>query len=178
MSTEIVVALIAASGVIAAAVLSVVLKRRSRSNEGESRGSVSGVHIGHDGVVSGRDTVVIHQEFSEARFISRAGSRLLIEVSKRVIPDENTRMGWSSFDAKFLHHCVKDTVRGFAFDGEAFQAFKRPENDHMFGLGVEVYAAACQSIGDRQSNDYLAMNKIAQIYLSARLVVKGGSGVG
>jgi len=172
MDTTIIVAIIAAIGAIAAAVLPMLLKKRKEENQPSSTVQVGNVQAGHDVIVTSGDATVIQQQYLEQRFMSHEGARLVIDVSKKVIRDEGLRQTWSSFDAKFLYKCIKDTPRGMVFDGEAIQEFRKTENNKLFGLGVEVYTACCKAINDENNEDYKAFNRIAQIYLSARMVLR------
>ena len=175
MDTTIIVAIIGAGATIIAALIGLLIKRKQGArNKFPPRTQFGNITAGRDAVVAGRDAVFVQQQFLEERFISKQGARLVSEVSKSIISDEHLRFEWSSFDAKFLYHCIKDTPRGMVFDGEAFQAFRKPENDQMFGVGVEVYAECCKRIGNQSDKDYIAFNKIAQIYLSARMVLRQG----
>lgn len=171
MDTTVIVAIIGAIGVVAAAVLRILLKKRKGGDQPSTNVKIGKVQAGHDAIVAAGDAIVFQQQYLEQRFMSRNGAKLVIDVSKDVIKDEGLRQAWSSFDAKFLYKCIKDTPRGMIFDGEAFQEFRKPENDKLFGLGVEVYTACCKVINDEKNEDYKAFNRIAQIYLSARMVL-------
>ena len=174
MDNKIIVALIAAIGAILAAVIPILIKRHKSQNSKSISANINvgNVHSGGDSVIAGGDALVIQQKVLEDRFISRKGGKLIIDVSREVISDEQLRQRWSSFDAKFLANCIKDTPRGIAFDGETFQEFRKSENDQMFSLGVLVYTACCKKVADKSNPDYVAFNKISQIYLSARMVLR------
>jgi len=171
MYTTVIVAIIGAIGVVAAAVLPILLKKRKGEDQPSQRVKFGNVQAGHDAIVTAGDAIVFQQQYLEQRFMSRKGAKLVIDISKDVITDEGLRQTWSSFDAKFLYKCIKDTPRGVIFDGEAFQEFRKPENDKLFELGVKVYTACCKVINDEKNEDYEAFNRIAQIYLSARMVL-------
>lgn len=171
MDKTILVAIIGAVGAVFAAMIPILIKKRSRDKRASPSIKFGNVQAGRDAIVAAGNAMVLQQQFLEQRFISSNGAKLVIEISKKVIPNEVLRREWSSFDAKFLYRCIKDTPRGMVFDGEAFQEFRKLENDKLFGLGVEVYTACCKAIGDEKSNDYMAFNRIAQIYLSARMVL-------
>jgi hypothetical protein len=175
MDNTVIVAIIGAIGVILAAAIPIWLKRRKKPDpaNGSINMQIGSVTSGGDTVIAGRDAIVIQQQILEDRFISKKGGKLIIDVSREVIQDEALRLSWSSFDAKFLAKCIQDTPRGHAFDGEAFQVFRKPESDQMFSLGVKVYTACCKKIGDKSDPDYMAFNQIAQIYLSARMILRG-----
>lgn len=168
-SGTVIASVIAGVASIIVALITVLWTRGKKSGDG-------GVSISNTKITA-RDNAFImagdlHVQYLEERFISRNGGRLIIAVSKEVIPNEVLRQEWSSFDAKFLKECVKDTPRGEIFDGETFQAYRRPQNDEMFSLGVKVYTACCKRINDESDSDYAAFNRIAQIYLSARMVLR------
>ena len=171
-NATVIAAIIAAVASIIVALTTALLLRKKKS-AGEARS------ISDTKVTAGRDAVVatgdVHVQYLQERFISRAGGRLIIAVSQEVIPNEAPRQEWSSFDAKFLKECVQDTPRGEIFDGEAFQAYRKPENDQMFSLGVKVYTECCKRINDESDSDYVAFNRIAQIYLSARIALRQGT---
>lgn len=160
------------AAIVAAVAAIVVMLVRQRRSGGHSRSiSSTNVTAGGDAYVTAGD---LHIQYLEERFISRSGGRLIVAVSKEVIQNEELRQKWSSFDAKFLQDCVKDTPRGEIFDGKAFLTYKTLKNDEMFSLGVKVYTACCNRINDESDSDYVAFNRIAQIYLSARMVLRQG----
>ena len=154
---------------IIVALIAVLLARRKKPSDDGGSISNTKVTAGRDAFVVARD---LHIQQTQERFISRTGGQVIIDVSKEVIEDEALRQKWSSFDARFLSDCVKDSPRGQAFDGVAFQAYKTPQNDALFSLGVKVYGACCKRIDDESNSDYVAFNKLAQIYLSARAALR------
>ncbi len=174
MDSRIIVALIAAVATIAAALIAALVKRSGSGGKPSTSTGFSNISAGRDAVVAGGDAFVV-QQVREDRFISKDGGRLITQVSKEVITDEDLRQRWNSFDAKFLARCVKDTPRGMVFDSDAFQEFNTPEYDQMFSLGVQVYSQCCERLTDRQSADYAAFNRIAQLYLSARMAVRSAA---
>ena len=170
MSDSAVLAAIVAAiaSIIVALIAALVVRRKKPSDDGGSI-SNSKVTAGRDAFVVARD---LHIQQMQEKFISKTGGQIIIAVSKEVIQDEALRQKWSSFDARFLSDCVKDTPRGEAFDGIAFQAYKTPQNDALFSVGVKVYSACCKRINDESNSDYVAFNKVAQIYLSARAMLR------
>ena len=88
------------------------------------------------------------------RFFSRKGSQLVLQVAKDLIPDELARFEWSSFDIRFLDRSIKDSHRGWIFNGEASKEFQQLENDGLFTLSVGVYTECCRRIGDKEDEDY------------------------
>lgn len=137
MSTPIIVAVIVGVATVIAAIITTFARRKRRDADGAGKARIGNVKAGRDAVVVGGDAFLFREEVREDRFISKEGGKLVIEVSKSVISDDTLRRRWSSFDTKFLYRCIKDTPRGMTFDGEAFQEFRKPENDQLFGLGVQ-----------------------------------------
>jgi hypothetical protein len=172
VDSTIIVTIIGATGAVLVAVIG-YLAKRNRPQKTEPQADPRQVSIGNvtaqgDAVVAGRD-VVLGKE--PDRFISRDGCKLVTEVSRSVISDEQLRFRWSSFDAQFLDKCLRDSLRGWIFDGAAFQEFRKQENDSMFSFGVSVYTECCKRIGDEQHKDYKAFNRIADLYWNARKVL-------
>jgi hypothetical protein len=175
MDDTVIVAIIGAIGVILGAAIPIWIKHRKKPDpaNGSIKMRVGSVTSGGDSIIAGRDAIVIQQQILEDRFISKKGGKLIIETSREVIQDVELRLRWSSFDAKFLMKCIKDTPKGTVFDGEAFQEFRLPESDQMFSLGVKVYTACCRKISDKSAPDFMAFNRISQIYLNARMALRG-----
>jgi hypothetical protein len=164
-------------GLVGAIVVAIIAARWKKPNKPAERGeavTVGNVNAGRDAIVAGRGAIVVQQQIHETRFISKDGAKLITQVSKEIIRDEQLRWRWSSFDVEVLGQCIKDTPRGITFDGAAFKAFKKPENDELFDLGVRIYLECCKRIGDQTNSDYNAFNKIAQIYVTASYLLRGG----
>jgi hypothetical protein len=168
METDVKVAIIAGIATVAAA----VFKRKPPSSEPKPTISIGGNVSGAIVATGDVHDVTVYQQIVEDRIFSKDGSRLIIETSKEIITDESLRRRWSSFDAKFLHECIKNTPRGFALDGEAAKRFARPDADELMSLGVQVYRACFGKIADETNSDYQAFNRIAQVYLSLRIAAK------
>lgn len=175
MDKTVVVAIIGGIAVVIAAVIAAIaglLKKPNPEPKPHPGVHISDVKAGGDAnIFTGDDAVFVQQQFLEDKFMSKQGTRIVIQAEK-IIPDEKLRSSWSSFDVKFLSKCIKETPRGWAFDGEAFQAFRKPENDLMFGLGVRVYNESQRLIDDKTNSDYIAFNRLAQIYLEARFTLR------
>jgi len=170
MDTTVTAAVIGAIGAVVAATLALMKKSKSQTPPPPQPSTNIGGGIEAEGDVIGAGHDVI-QRVLEDRFISKQGARLISEVSKTIISDESVRWEWSSLDAKILGHCVKDTPRGMIFDSEAFQPYRKPENDRFFDLSVQVYLACSKRVGEKDK-DYAAFNKLAQIYLTARVSMR------
>jgi len=170
MDTTITVAVIGAVGAVVAAATA-LLKSKPETQATQSSTNIGNVSAGRDAIVAGRDAIIIQQQILEERFISKQGAQLITKVSSEIIAEEATRRQWNSLDAKFLDQCVKDTPRGMVFDAEAFQRFRKPEYDLFFELSVKIYLACCKHVDDK-SKDYDAFNKIAQLYLAARISMR------
>jgi len=173
VDSKIIIAIIgAASAVLVALIGYFATRNKSHSTKSQEvpkeEISFGNVNAGGDAVVAARDAILVKEP---DRFISREGCKLVTDVSRSVIPDKRLRSRWSSFDAKFLDKCIRDTLRGWIFDGEAFQDFRREENDPMFSLGISVYTECCRRIGDEENKDYKAFNRIADFYWNARKIL-------
>lgn len=173
MDSTVIAAIVAAIAAMAVALIGGLLKRkRDAQNAQTSSTKFGNITAGRDAVVAGRDAILVQQQSVKERFFSRNGAQLVSQVAKDVIPDEQVRFRWSSFDVQFLDRCIKDSHRGWTFNGEASKEFQQLENDGLFALSVDVYTECCRRIGDRDDKDYKAFNRIADIYWNMRKVIR------
>jgi hypothetical protein len=96
----------------------------------------------------------------------------LSETVQEVIKAPDLQRAWDSFDLKFISACVKDTHRGFAFDGEAARTFLKPEHDRMLSLGFQVYNTAGKNIENEDDPDHRRFYQLMQIYTEARMFLR------
>jgi hypothetical protein len=166
MDSIVIGAIIAAIAAVVAALIGVWKKKR----DAESTQQISGnITVGGDAFIAGRD--IVQQQSIKERFFSRNGAQLVSQAARGIIEDEQVRFHWSSFDTKFLEKCIKDTHRGWMFDGKASKKFQQAENDGLFALSIDVYTECCRRIDDKDSEDCKAFNRIADIYWNMRKIL-------
>jgi hypothetical protein len=177
MDTSIIAAIIGAVGVVTAAVVAHVMRRKKMHKE-EKRETApqnaavvdNRIQAGGDVIVSGRDTHVTQP--SNDRFMTKKSSRLVSKVADEIIKDRHIRFDWSSFDARFLDTCFRDTPRGWIFDGAASKKWLNWDNDQFFDLGVRIYNEVCNRLGYSHA-DYKNLALVAETYVSARYLLRG-----
>lgn len=172
MDSTVIAAIVAGIAAIAVAVIGLLKRKQDAQNAPTSSTKFGKIAAGRDAVVAGRDAILVQQQSAKERFFSRKGSQLVSQVAKDLIPDEQAQFKWSSFDIRFLDRSIKDSHRGWIFNGEASKEFQRLENDGLFTLSVGVYTECCRRIGDKEDEDYKAFNRIADIYWNMRKVIK------
>lgn len=161
-------AIIGAVALLAATGLTIFF---SRNKNGDFKHHIGTVSSGRDSYVAS-GSININKNIQGNRLISKECSALVTKISQKEITDEGLWLKWNAFDVKFTSKCVIDTHRGYAFDGDAFQAFKKAENDQFLGLSGVIYAKCCIEIGNEENEDYIACNKLAQIYTNARIALR------
>jgi hypothetical protein len=155
------------SAVIAAAVTALAV--RGKKNANGTTVSTGNINAKGDTIVAGRDVTLVKDESD--RFFSKNGREILKQATKTIIPDKHERFEWNAFDVIFTTKCIKDSHRGWIFDGKAFQEFREPANDENFHKGVNVYIECCNRVEDKSGKDHERFNKMAEIYWSARKIL-------
>ncbi len=158
METEIIVALIAAFAAIIAAVIASKLGGKTDPTtkiEQNTSGS-------SNAYAAGRDIHVQHNH--KIRFLNEVANKLVTDSSYKHLGDTAERWEWASFDAQFLSKSIKDSPRGWMFDGYAVDELRLPENKkHIMNSG-KIYILAALNCESEESEEYKALNKLAQLY--------------
>ncbi|MBW7989858.1 MAG: hypothetical protein FVQ84_07570 [Planctomycetes bacterium] len=176
MEPIIIAAIIGAVGTVTATVLAIFFRRKPRKQDEEKKtppnSSVvaNGIHAAGDVILSGRDMNITQQ--GKDRFITRESEQLISRVADQIIRDRKTRFDWSSSDVNFLDACVRDTPRGWIFDGKASQGFLKWENDEFFNLSVRIYNEVCKQLGYSHA-DYKNLALVEEAYLTSRYKLRG-----
>ncbi|MCL2328724.1 MAG: hypothetical protein FWC39_09490 [Bacteroidetes bacterium] len=168
MDTNVLIALIGGASAVIAAIITALVTRGKKNTNGTTV-RTGDIHTGGDTVIAGGNATLIKEENN--RFFSKSGREILKQVTRAIIPDDCDRMDWNAFDLKFTTKCIKDSHRGWVFDGDAFQEFRKSSNDYNFFIGVNVYAECCKRMENKTESDYLAFNRMSQVYLNARKVL-------
>lgn len=172
----IIAAIIGAVGAVVAAILTRSFRKKTQRKEpeGPSRPNstvvANGIHASGDVIISGRDTHIA--QHNKDRFMSRESAQLVSRVADEIIRERRIRFGWSSFDARFLDSCFRDTPRGWIFDGAESKKFLKWENDRFFDFGVRVYNEVCKRLGYSHA-DYTNLVIVEEAYVSARYLLRG-----